>query len=469
MKRGLLGLAALVAASGCSSGSEAPASASAAAANRGAAPTAASSTEARGATSGTASGLAADIRVQAVGMPDKLDRATLLDVEMPTIARAIDAQRVALTSCYAGLSAPRADTWIVMRVSAGGAPEGARAVRSAGRKEADACVVGVLEKVAFGASPRPLALSVWLGISPDTGAARAPAASAAVGASGAPSSSAAPSPSTAAPSVPLAACAQGDNVLSFLSVCAGPPSARGDMWGDSIGEAQTKGGLGLSGVGGPPAPGSPETPKHKPPQLRMGATTMSGRLPIEVIQRIVRQNFGRFRLCYEKGLRSDATLAGRVTVSFTIAEDGSVKDATHTTDLADTGTASCVARGFNALSFPRPEDGVVKVTYPITFSPGDAAQKKAVTQVLGIDLDKLTGPDLAKATTRDHVFAASVEAAPTGDVPFVVFAESKDDHYAIARVPDAAPRPLVPALGDRSFTVLVIPAGKAPESLRLLE
>ena len=40
----------------------------------------------------------------------------------------------------------------------------------------------------------------------------------------------------------------------------------------------------------------------------MGATSVSGRLPPEVIQRIVRQNFGRFRLCYENGLRSNPNL-----------------------------------------------------------------------------------------------------------------------------------------------------------------
>src|SRR5262249_37300578 len=42
--------------------------------------------------------------------------------------------------------------------------------------------------------------------------------------------------------------------------------------------------------------------------MRQGPTTVTGNLPPEVVQRIVRQNFGRFRLCYENGLRNNPTL-----------------------------------------------------------------------------------------------------------------------------------------------------------------
>mgnify|MGYP006314362019 FL=1 len=54
---------------------------------------------------------------------------------------------------------------------------------------------------------------------------------------------------------------------------------------------------------------------------------MNGRLPPEVIQRIVRQNFGRFRLCYENGLRNNPTLSGRVSVKFVIDRSGAVSTA----------------------------------------------------------------------------------------------------------------------------------------------
>ena len=43
-----------------------------------------------------------------------------------------------------------------------------------------------------------------------------------------------------------------------------------------------------------------------------GSTTVNGRIPPEVIQRVVRLNNGRFRGCYEAALRTNPGLAGRV-------------------------------------------------------------------------------------------------------------------------------------------------------------
>ena len=181
-----------------------------------------------------------------------------------------------------------------------------------------------------------------------------------------------------------------------------PMSARGNMWGDSIGDSFGAGGLGLSGVGEGGGGrgegiglGNIGTIGHgagtgngqgfgnghgrlggahatKSPQLRQGATQVNGRLPPEVIQRIVRQNFGRFRLCYENGLRTNPTLSGRVAVKFVIDRSGSVSTAQDGgSDLPDKGVVSCVVRGFGNLSFPAPEGGIVTVVFPIALSPGD--------------------------------------------------------------------------------------------------
>jgi hypothetical protein len=180
-----------------------------------------------------------------------------------------------------------------------------------------------------------------------------------------------------------------------------PISARGNMWGDSIGDAFGAGGLGLSGIGEGGGGrgegiglGSIGTIGHgagtgtgqgfgsghgrlggshrtRPPQVRMGATTVNGRLPPEVIQRIVRQNYGRFRLCYENGLRNNPNLQGRVSVRFVIGRDGSVSNVGNAgSDLPDPAVISCVTRAYYGLSFPQPEGGIVTVVYPIMFSPG---------------------------------------------------------------------------------------------------
>ena len=182
-------------------------------------------------------------------------------------------------------------------------------------------------------------------------------------------------------------------------------SALGNMWGDAIGESGGMGGLGLSGIGeggggrgegigldrvgtyshgagcvgtncvqgfgrGGNGFGSREH-TTKVPTTRTGNPQISGRIPPEVIQRIVRQNHGRFRMCYEQGLVSNPNLEGRVVVRFVIDNNGAVSFAGNGGgDLPSSEVNSCVVRAFYGLSFPAPEGGVVKVAYPILFSPG---------------------------------------------------------------------------------------------------
>jgi hypothetical protein len=178
-------------------------------------------------------------------------------------------------------------------------------------------------------------------------------------------------------------------------------SAQGNMWGDEIGDAFGSGGLGLSGIGeggggrgegiglgniGTLGHGAGTgtgqgfgagngrlggSHKTRTPSVRMGATAVNGRLPAEVIRRIVRQNFGRFRMCYEQGLGRNPNLEGRVGVRFVIGRDGSVSNVGNGgSDIPDSGVVSCVISAFYGLSFPQPEGGIVTVTYPIMFSPG---------------------------------------------------------------------------------------------------
>lgn len=114
----------------------------------------------------------------------------------------------------------------------------------------------------------------------------------------------------------------------------------------------------------------------KPPSVRMGTTSVTEGLPPEVVQRIVRQNFGRFRLCYENGLRSAPTIAGRVEVRFSISKAGTVTSTKATSATLPRDVVTCVEKTFNGLSFPEPEGGKkVDVVYPINFAPGDSSNR----------------------------------------------------------------------------------------------
>ncbi len=107
-----------------------------------------------------------------------------------------------------------------------------------------------------------------------------------------------------------------------------------------------------------------------PPKMRPEAiTSLEGRLPADVIQRIVRQNFGRFRFCYENALRTNPEMSGRVVINFVIGRDGSVGSASASAQGVSPEVASCVARGAVGMSFPAPEGGIVRVSYPLILSP----------------------------------------------------------------------------------------------------
>jgi hypothetical protein len=112
---------------------------------------------------------------------------------------------------------------------------------------------------------------------------------------------------------------------------------------------------------------------YKARQIRVrepGGVTTNGHLPPEVIQRIVRQNFGRFSFCYQNGLKTNPNLEGRVTVKFVIGRDGAVQlSADGGSDIPDASVKQCVVSSFAGMSFPAPDNGMVTVVYPLMFTP----------------------------------------------------------------------------------------------------
>jgi hypothetical protein len=154
------------------------------------------------------------------------------------------------------------------------------------------------------------------------------------------------------------------------------PGQGGGGWGKgigigAIGTCGTNCGFGTDGMGRAVGrTGGTHAPRG--PVLRaVGDTVVGGHLAPELIQRVVRQNFGRFRNCYETGLRANPNLTGRVTTRFIIDREGTVSTASNGgSDLPDSKVVSCVVSAFYGVSFPAPKDGVVSVSYPIMFSPG---------------------------------------------------------------------------------------------------
>ena len=230
----------------------------------------------------------------------------------------------------------------------------------------------------------------------------------------------------------------------MIGLLGGDPDAPATHGGDPTGAASS--GFGLSGIGDGSGTGegiglgSVGTLGHSgtgtgqgfgsghgrlggsraaPPKVRTSGASVSGRLPPEVIQRIVRQNFGRFRMCYEQALRRDPTLEGRVVVRFVIGRDGSVTNVSAGGDFPDPSVPNCVAKAFYGLTFPQPEGGIVSVSYPIVFSPGDApaspaASASAATASVSAEPDASASASASRATEPDaSASAAAVKSAGT--------------------------------------------------------
>lgn len=106
------------------------------------------------------------------------------------------------------------------------------------------------------------------------------------------------------------------------------------------------------------------------------AAAPAGRVPPDVIQRVVRDNFGRFQVCYDAGQQRHPGLEGRVAVKFVIDRRGSVALAADAgSDLPDPDVVSCVVRAFDSLTFPESKDSAVTVVYPIVFTAAPARTK----------------------------------------------------------------------------------------------
>ena len=166
------------------------------------------------------------------------------------------------------------------------------------------------------------------------------------------------------------------------------------------GSAMGLGGLGTRGSGGgagyygrgagrssvaPPPPAASPAPEESigllspiagaepTPAAEPAEPLILGSIDKTVIDRVVRRHLNQVRYCYEKELKTYASLAGKVVVRFTIADDGTVSEAEiKTSTLGSPAVEDCVRGRFLRMVFPAPAGGgVVIVSYPLVFQRPD--------------------------------------------------------------------------------------------------
>jgi TonB family protein len=97
----------------------------------------------------------------------------------------------------------------------------------------------------------------------------------------------------------------------------------------------------------------------------------SGEFDATLVQRQIKLRIKSITRCYESELRKNPSLAGKVTVTFTIQQRGNVTDAKATENTTGSpAVAECVTRTIGRFRFnPGPDGGSVTFRYPFVFQP----------------------------------------------------------------------------------------------------
>ncbi len=106
-------------------------------------------------------------------------------------------------------------------------------------------------------------------------------------------------------------------------------------------------------------------------QLKFSNGRKAGHLAPEVISRVIASHYGEVRYCYEKQLKMNPELEGKLTVRFTIGLDGHISAAKiEDSSLNNMEVESCVLYKIKNWRFPRPRGGTVTVIFPFIFMGG---------------------------------------------------------------------------------------------------
>lgn len=101
--------------------------------------------------------------------------------------------------------------------------------------------------------------------------------------------------------------------------------------------------------------------------MTLGPVSSPSGLPQEVVARIVRASFGRFRACVETA--KETRPVGRYAAKLVIAPSGSVSRVDDDgTTLTSHALSECLATTFRAISFPTPEGGPMTARVSLVFS-----------------------------------------------------------------------------------------------------
>lgn len=103
-----------------------------------------------------------------------------------------------------------------------------------------------------------------------------------------------------------------------------------------------------------------------------GRPDIDGAMDQKSVSKVVRRHSRAIKRCYEKALKANPKLKGKIVVDWTINMRGRVERATIASDtVRDAGMKQCILKTIRRMRFPKPEDGPVPLSYPFIFSPSN--------------------------------------------------------------------------------------------------
>jgi outer membrane biosynthesis protein TonB len=154
-----------------------------------------------------------------------------------------------------------------------------------------------------------------------------------------------------------------------VGVASGNDSLRGIKAGGSgSGRVADVGGLrgGGSIAGGGTGTGAGE--RTVKAAIKTEAPAVDGELDPNMVAKEVRSRLGAIKACYERALKRNPNLSGKVVIHWTITQAGTVSGVDVEQDtLGDAEVASCIKALIARWRFPAPAGGSVDVSFPFVF------------------------------------------------------------------------------------------------------
>jgi outer membrane biosynthesis protein TonB len=102
--------------------------------------------------------------------------------------------------------------------------------------------------------------------------------------------------------------------------------------------------------------------------VKSEAPAVDGELDPAMVAKEVRTRLGAIKACYERALKRNPNLSGKVVIHWTITQAGTVSGVDVESDtLGDAEVASCIKSLVARWRFPAPSGGSVEVSFPFVF------------------------------------------------------------------------------------------------------